>query len=83
MEYLKTAEKILDEQNEDQFDPDMDLIQMAALTFNNLGCYYKKSEKPNVAYKYLKMALEIEKDQSLDVNIASTKLNICAILSKL
>ena len=30
------------------------------ITLNNIGCYYKKDNKPNVALKYLKKALEIE-----------------------
>jgi len=31
--------------------------KLYSLTMNNLGCYYKKIFKPNVALKYLKMAL--------------------------
>jgi len=56
--------------------------QMAALTFNNLGCYYKKASKPNVALKYMKAALKLEKDlHHLPSHICSTQLNICATLS--
>ena len=58
-------------------------MQMTALTFNNLGCFYKKTKKLKVAFRYLKMALEIETKSSLNSSIASTKLNICAILSSL
>jgi len=58
--------------------------KLYSLTMNNLGCYYKKVFKPNVALKYLKDALknEIESLQPISY-IASTKLNICAILSLL
>lgn len=31
--------------------------QLAAITFNNLACYYKKGNKPKVALSYLKKAL--------------------------
>ena len=57
---------------------------MTALTFNNLGCYYKKVGKPKVAYRYMLNALEIEEQCDLpESHLASTKLNICAILSSL
>ena len=58
--------------------------RLYSLTMNNLGCYYKKINKPNVALNYLKNALkcEIDSKQPLE-SIASTKLNICAILSQL
>jgi tetratricopeptide (TPR) repeat protein len=57
---------------------------MTALTFNNLGCYYKKVKKPKVAYRYMLKALELEEQCDLpESHLASTKLNICAILSSM
>jgi hypothetical protein len=54
-----------------------------ALTMNNLGCFYKKRNKPNVALNYLQAALQIEEHNKSEdyANMAGTKLNICAILS--
>lgn len=43
-----------------KIDPDNKKInQIAAITYNNLACYYKKTIKPKVALSYLKKALEI------------------------
>jgi hypothetical protein len=79
MNHLKMAEKIV---NASRNVMDDEYFKLYSLTMNNLGCYYKKIEKPNVALKYLKRALqnEIESLQPISY-IASTKLNICAILS--
>ena len=61
-----------------------DFCKLYSLTMNNLGCYYKKVFKPNVALKYMKQALEKEEESNQPrSHIASTKLNICAILSQL
>jgi tetratricopeptide (TPR) repeat protein len=61
-----------------------DSSKLYALTMNNLGCYYKKISKPNVALRYMKQALEREEEsQQPKSHIASTKLNICAILSQM
>ena len=59
-------------------------LRLLAITLNNLGCFYKRSSKPNVALKYLQQALEIEVKTSNDrTNVAGTHLNICAIKSQL
>lgn len=61
-----------------------DRKRLFALTMNNLGCYYKKIHKPNVALKYMQLALEADlTNQVLPSNLASTKLNICAIYSQI
>ncbi len=59
--------------------------RLLSLTFNNLGCYYKKKEKPNVALFYLKQSLELEMldPRSEQLNLAGTHLNLTAILTKL
>jgi len=57
---------------------------LAAVTCNNLGCYYKKVGKLHGALSYLRRALQMEVDLGTDeVTLAGTHLNICAILSKL
>ncbi|CAK9070594.1 unnamed protein product [Durusdinium trenchii] len=57
---------------------------LAAVTCNNLGCYYKKVGKLHGALSYLRRALQMEVDLGTDeVTLAGTNLNICAILSKL
>lgn len=48
-----------------------------AITFNNLSCYYRKANKPAVALKYLKSALDLEQD------IPNTHLNLCAVYSQI
>lgn len=59
-------------------------LRLLAITLNNLGCFYKRSTKPNVALRYLQQALEIEVKTSNDrTNVAGTHLNICAIKSQL
>ncbi|CAJ1396004.1 unnamed protein product [Effrenium voratum] len=57
---------------------------LAAVTCNNLGCYYKKVGKLHGALSYLRRALQMEMDLGTDEGtLAGTHLNICAILSKL
>ena len=59
-------------------------LRLLAITLNNLGCFYKRSAKPNVALRYLQQALDIEIKTSNDrTNVAGTHLNICAIKSQL
>jgi tetratricopeptide (TPR) repeat protein len=76
---LKQSEQILDEQDEN---PEVNSLK--AITFNNLGCFYKRTGKPNVALSYLKEALDKESSANADLtNLAGTNLNICAIYSEL
>ena len=48
-----------------------------AITFNNLACYYRKTNKIKLALKYLKTALSLEHD------IPNTHLNLCASYSQI
>ena len=59
-------------------------LNLLAVTFNNLACYYKSVKQPNVALFYLNqaLALEIETFAGPDT-VASTYLNLCAIYSQL
>ena len=77
---LKKSEKILI--NELIKEESQTIFRLLGITFNNIGCYYKRDSKPKVALKYLKKSLEIEIYSSNDkISIAGTHLNICAILS--
>ena len=54
------------------------------LTFNNLGCVYKKAENKKSALYYFSKALDMEIQSTYDAtNVASTHLNISAILSSM
>lgn len=56
--------------------------KLYALTLNNFGCYYKRTENLQVALNFLKKALEVESQPPVDIsNLSGTHLNICAILS--
>lgn len=48
-----------------------------AITFNNLACYYRKTNKIKLALKYLRNALSLEQD------IPNTHLNLCAVYSQI
>ncbi|CAG9327141.1 unnamed protein product [Blepharisma stoltei] len=59
-------------------------IKLRAITLNNLGCLYKRTNQNPKALQFLKEALECEKKLPGDyTNIAGTHLNICAIKSLL
>lgn len=50
-------------------------VDSKVLTYNNLGCYYKKSGKIKQANDYLRQALALDGDNP------NTHLNLCAVLS--
>ena len=59
------------------------IYKLQAITYNNMGCYYKTTGKNEVALNYLQKALTIEKTADFDAsNLAGTHLNICAIYSQ-
>lgn len=77
LKLLKHAERILqsaDKSNQSN--------RLRAITMNNLGCFYKRTEQPSLALRYLKQALEYEDLREI-VNLAGIHLNICAIKSTL
>ena len=54
------------------------------ITFNNLGCVYKKADNKKGALHYLNKALDMDIQSNYDAtNVASTHLNISAILSSM
>lgn len=59
------------------------IYKLQAITYNNLGCFYKTTGKNELALKYLHSALVIEKAPDFDPsNLAGTHLNISAIYSQ-
>ena len=49
-----------------------------------MGCFYKRFERPRSALRYLRRALEVEREHPDAVeNPAGTHLNVCATLSEL
>ena len=58
------------------------LWKLQAITYNNLGCFYKKARDQTNAITYLQLALRIELDHPEDyTNVAGTYLNLCAVCS--
>lgn len=78
-EQLKYAEAIMIANNAEESND-----SLLAVTYNNLGCFFKKSGKMHAALSYLRRALKAEVAlQTDDVTVAGTHLNICSVLSKL
>lgn len=88
LELLKKAEKLISDELKNA-PKDQRVNQLAGITFNNIGCYYKKyrngrlrTNKPKVALNYLRNALELEVYNVEDwISTAGTHLNMCAIYS--
>ena len=58
------------------------LWKLQAITYNNLGCFFKKARDHSNAMTYLQQALRIELDYPEDyTNVAGTYLNLCAVFS--
>jgi tetratricopeptide (TPR) repeat protein len=81
--------------SEDKFDVCLDLLRksehytadkkyasLRVLTFNNLGCYYRRLGKLKSAYKQLKAAVQLGAESKSGEHLAVTHLNMCAILSQ-
>mmetsp|Transcript_19527 Transcript_19527/g.39423 ORF Transcript_19527/g.39423 Transcript_19527/m.39423 type:complete len:290 (+) Transcript_19527:65-934(+) len=57
---------------------------LRAVTYNNMGCFYKSMGKLHTALQYLKRAQAIEEQlQGHCQNPAGTHLNLCALLSQM
>ena len=59
------------------------VIKLKCITLNNLGCIYKRLEKPKRALQYLHEALALATRFSPNIDVAGIHLNICAINSLL
>ena len=58
--HLRVAEKLVNNvQDQGRIHKD-DRSKLMALTLNNLGCYYKRINKPNVSLRYMSSALKEE-----------------------
>ena len=75
---LEKAEELL------KYPDNTDSSKLLAITYNNFGCFYKKTEKYSISLKYLFKALDVEISSIFDrTNVAGTHLNICAVFSAL
>ncbi|CAG9316338.1 unnamed protein product [Blepharisma stoltei] len=84
LQFLQEAEKILLDGANPEISNMQNRLKLTSITFNNFGCYYKRTKQPNVALFYLKQAFKLEVQTYSDpAAIASTQLNICAINSQL
>lgn len=80
---LKAAEHLLVKKLK-QSGQHPETLKLLAVTLNNMACYYKRSTKFHTALRYLARVLQIEKHVfNEQVSLASTYLNIGAILSEM
>ena len=79
LELLQSAESLIAECNAD---PALDGLK--GLTYNNLGCYFRREGMPMEALKWLRQAHDIEQRVGRSgAARASTFLNLCAVYSLL
>jgi tetratricopeptide (TPR) repeat protein len=57
--------------------------QLRAVTFNNMGCYYERRNKPLKSLELLDLALRLELEVKLVEDPSATHLNLCRVLSRL
>lgn len=80
--FFEKAEALTDPANL-HMNPESRLV-LRAVTFNNMGCFYKSMSKLHTALQYLKKALQIEEKPNVKCqNPAGTHLNLCALLSQM
>merc|ERR1719335_1032709 len=58
-------------------------LVLRAVTYNNMGCFYKSMSKLHTALQYLRKALKIEERSGKSQNPAGTHLNLFALLSQM
>jgi tetratricopeptide (TPR) repeat protein len=58
-------------------------LELRAVTFNNMACYYRRIGKLRIALKYLEDAISIEVRLDKTKTLADSYLNICAVHSQL
>jgi len=56
-------------------------LDLKAITYNNMACYYRRIGKLRIALKYLQDALAIETRLEKSQTLADTHLNVCAVYS--
>lgn len=80
--FFEKAEALTDPANL-HMNPESRLV-LRAVTYNNLGCFYKSMSKLHTALQYLRKAQKIEERSSGKCqNPAGTHLNLCALLSQM
>eukprot|EP00930_Biecheleria_cincta_P057345 TRINITY_DN43301_c0_g1_i1.p1 TRINITY_DN43301_c0_g1~~TRINITY_DN43301_c0_g1_i1.p1 ORF type:complete len:297 (-),score=73.22 TRINITY_DN43301_c0_g1_i1:248-1138(-) len=80
--FFEKAEALTDPANL-HMNPESRLV-LRAVTYNNMGCFYKSFGKLHTALQYLKKAQTIEeKSRGRCQNPAGTHLNLCALLSQM
>ena len=78
---LKGAFQLLeDADSQAALDPESPL---AAVTANNLACYYRRKGKSKTALAQLRRAVEIESKSRAPRGLADTQINLCVVLSEL
>lgn len=81
MELLRRAVDLTDIQTR-QAD-EASRVKLRAVTYNNIGCYYRKMGQPREALVNLERALQTLEETSNPEHAGDTHLNICAILSQM
>ncbi|CAK8986493.1 unnamed protein product [Durusdinium trenchii] len=80
--FFEKAEALTDPANL-HMNPESRLV-LRAVTYNNMGCFYKSFGKLHTALQYLKKAQKIEeRSHGRCQNPAGTHLNLCALLSQM
>jgi tetratricopeptide (TPR) repeat protein len=79
LELLQSAEGLIGEASAHH-----NLDRLKGLTYNNLGCYFRREGMPMEALKWLRQAHDIEQRMGSDASArSSTYLNLCAVYSLL
>jgi tetratricopeptide (TPR) repeat protein len=80
--FFEKAEALTDPANLHML-PEQRLV-LRAVTYNNMGCFYKSLNKLHTALQYLKKAQGMEeRSRGRCQNPAGTQLNMCALLSQM
>merc|ERR1719454_697860 len=80
--FFEKAEALTDPANL-HMNPESRLV-LRAVTYNNMGCFYKSMSKLHTALQYLRKAQVIEeRSMGKCQNPAGTHLNLCALLSQM
>jgi len=79
--FFEKAEALTDPANL-HMTPESRLV-LRAVTYNNMGCFYKSMSKLHTALQYLRKAQAIEERSQRCQNPAGTHLNLCALLSQM
>jgi tetratricopeptide (TPR) repeat protein len=80
--FFEKAEALTDPANL-HMTPESRLV-LRAVTYNNMGCFYKSMSKLHTALQYLRKAQKIEeRSNGKCQNPAGTHLNLCALLSQM